>query len=61
VIHSKYSRNWTKQVPEVLFYPEASKDPKRSRRGATGDVISKIIIITIIILLISIIRIIFEY
>jgi hypothetical protein len=31
----KYSRNWTKQVPEVLFYPEASRDPKRSRRGAT--------------------------
>jgi hypothetical protein len=25
-----------KQVPEVLFYPEASRDPKGSRRGATG-------------------------
>ena len=35
VIHRKYSRNWTKQVPEVLFFPEASRDPKRSRRGAT--------------------------
>ena len=35
VIHRKYSRNWTKQVPEVLFYPEASRDPKESRRGAT--------------------------
>jgi hypothetical protein len=35
VIHRKYSRNWAKQVPEVLFYPEASRDPKRSRRGAT--------------------------
>jgi hypothetical protein len=32
----KYSRNWTKQVPEVLFFPEASSDPKRRRRGATG-------------------------
>jgi hypothetical protein len=35
VIHRKYSRNWTKPHPEVLFYPEASRDPKRSRRGAT--------------------------
>jgi hypothetical protein len=25
------------QLPEVLFYPEASRDPKRSRRGATGQ------------------------
>jgi hypothetical protein len=33
----KYSRNWTKQVPEVLFCPGASRDPKRSRRGATGQ------------------------
>jgi hypothetical protein len=24
-----------KQVPEVLFYPKASRDPKESRRGAT--------------------------
>jgi hypothetical protein len=36
VIHRKYSQNWTKQVPEVLFCPEASRDPKRQRRGATG-------------------------
>ena len=35
VIHRKYSQNWTKQVPEVLFYPEASRDPKESRREAT--------------------------
>jgi hypothetical protein len=35
--HRKYSRNWTKQVPEVLFFLEASRDPKRSRRGATGQ------------------------
>jgi hypothetical protein len=34
-IHRKYSQNWTKQVPEVLFYPEASRDPKERRRGAT--------------------------
>jgi hypothetical protein len=36
VIHRKYSRNWTKQVPEVLFCLGASRDSKRSRRGATG-------------------------
>ena len=34
VIHRKYSRNWTKQVPEVLFFSEASRDPKRRRSGA---------------------------
>jgi hypothetical protein len=34
-LHRKYSRNWTKQVPEVLFSPEASRDPKRSQSGAT--------------------------
>ena len=33
-LHRKYSRNWTKQVPEVLFFPEASRRPKESRRGA---------------------------
>ena len=36
-LHRKYSQNWTKQVPEVLFFPEASRDPKRRRRGATGQ------------------------
>jgi hypothetical protein len=36
VIHRKYSRNWTKQVPEVLFFSGASKHPRRRRRGATG-------------------------
>jgi hypothetical protein len=35
VIHRKYSQNWTKQVPEVLFFPEASRDPKRRQSGAT--------------------------
>jgi hypothetical protein len=36
VLQRKYSWNWMKQVPEVLFFPEASSDPKRRRRGATG-------------------------
>jgi hypothetical protein len=35
-LHRKYSQNWTKQVPKVLFYPEASRHPKRRRGGATG-------------------------
>jgi hypothetical protein len=35
VLHRKYSRNWMKQVPEVLFFPKASRDLKRSWRGAT--------------------------
>jgi hypothetical protein len=26
-----------KQVPEVLFFPEAFRDPKRRRRGAIGQ------------------------
>jgi hypothetical protein len=34
-LHRKYSRNWMKQVPEVLFFPRTSSDPNRSRRGAT--------------------------
>jgi hypothetical protein len=34
-LHRKYSRNWTKQVPKVLFFLEASRDPKRRRSGAT--------------------------
>ena len=34
-LHRKYSQNWTKQVPEVLFFPEASRHPKKYRRGAT--------------------------
>jgi hypothetical protein len=35
VLHKKYSRNWTKQVPEVLFFPEAFRDLKRRQSGAT--------------------------
>jgi hypothetical protein len=34
-LHRKYSRNWTKQVPKVLFFPEASRDLKSRRSGAT--------------------------
>jgi hypothetical protein len=35
-LHRKYSRNWTKQKPNLLLFNEASKRPKRRRRGATG-------------------------
>jgi hypothetical protein len=34
-LHRKYSQNWMKQVPEVLFCPEASREPKRRRSGTT--------------------------
>jgi hypothetical protein len=34
-LHKKYSRNWTKQKPDVQIFTEASKEPKRRRRGAT--------------------------
>jgi hypothetical protein len=33
-LHRKYSRNWTKQVPEVLFFPNEGRGPNGSRRGA---------------------------
>jgi hypothetical protein len=35
-LHRKYSRNWTKQKPNLLLFIEASRSPKRRRRGATG-------------------------
>jgi hypothetical protein len=35
-LHMKYSRNWTKQKPNLLLSNEASRRPKRRRRGATG-------------------------
>jgi hypothetical protein len=35
-LHGKYSRNWTKQKPNVPIFNEASRSPKRRRRGATG-------------------------
>jgi hypothetical protein len=35
-LHRKYSRNWTKQKPNLLLFNEASRSPKRRWRGATG-------------------------
>ena len=35
-LHRKYSRNWTKQKLNLLLFNEASRRPKRIRRGATG-------------------------
>jgi hypothetical protein len=35
-LHRKYSRNWMKQKPNLLLFNEASRRPKRRRRGATG-------------------------
>jgi hypothetical protein len=35
-LHMKYSRNWTKQKPNLLLFNEASRRPKRRRRGAMG-------------------------
>jgi hypothetical protein len=35
-LHSKYSRNWMKQKPNIQKFTEASRSPKRRRRGATG-------------------------
>jgi hypothetical protein len=35
-LHRKYSRNWTKQEPNLLIFIEASRSPKRRWRGATG-------------------------
>jgi hypothetical protein len=36
-LHRKYSRNWTKQKPNLLLFNEASRSLKRRRRGATGQ------------------------
>jgi hypothetical protein len=35
-LHRKYSQNWTKQKPEVQIFIEASREPNRRRKGATG-------------------------
>jgi hypothetical protein len=35
-LHRKYYRNWTKQKPNVRKFTEASREPKRRRRGTTG-------------------------
>jgi hypothetical protein len=32
----KYSRNWTKQKPKLLFFSDEGRRPKESRRGARG-------------------------
>jgi hypothetical protein len=36
MLHRKYSRNWTKQKPEVQIFIRASRRPKRRWRLATG-------------------------
>jgi hypothetical protein len=35
-LHRKYSWHWTKQKPNLPIFNEASRRPKRRRRGATG-------------------------
>jgi hypothetical protein len=35
-LHRKYSRNWTKQKPNIQILNEASRTPKRSRSRARG-------------------------
>jgi hypothetical protein len=35
-LHTKYSRNWTKQKLNLLLFNEASRRPKRRRRQAAG-------------------------
>ena len=35
ILQRKYSRNWTKSTPRVLFFLGASRRPKRIRSGAT--------------------------
>jgi hypothetical protein len=34
-LHRKYSRNWTKQKPNLLLFIKASRSPKGRQRGAT--------------------------
>jgi hypothetical protein len=33
-LHRKYSRNWTKQKPNIQKFTKASREPKRRRKGA---------------------------
>src|SRR5215218_8114822 len=35
ILQRKYSRNWTKSTPRVLFFHEASRRPEGIRSGAT--------------------------
>jgi hypothetical protein len=34
--HRKYSQNWMKEKPNIQIFNEASRRPKRRRRGAIG-------------------------
>jgi hypothetical protein len=36
-LHMKYSRNWTKQKPNIPIFNEASRRPKRRQSGARGQ------------------------
>src|SRR5215213_6152912 len=36
ILQRKYSRNWTKSKPRVLFFHEASRRPSGKGSGATG-------------------------
>src|SRR5215203_582133 len=36
ILVRKYSRNWTKSTPKILFFPGASRTSKKSRRRARG-------------------------
>jgi hypothetical protein len=36
-LHRKYSQNWTKQVPKLLFFPDEGRGLKESQRGARGQ------------------------
>jgi hypothetical protein len=36
-LHRKYSRNWRKQKRNIPIFNEASKRPKRRRRGVRGQ------------------------
>jgi hypothetical protein len=36
-LHRKYSRNWTKQKPNLLFLPKLHRRPKMRRRRARGQ------------------------
>jgi hypothetical protein len=35
-LHRKYSQNWTKQKLNIRKFTEASREPKRRRKGARG-------------------------
>src|SRR5215212_6655774 len=36
ILHRKYSRNWTKSRPTILYSHEASRTPERDQRGGPG-------------------------